>query len=120
MRACECGGDAGGFEARVDQSVLRCRFVDQRRVGRQRLVERHDRRLGVDPGRDLFGEIFRLGGNKRVQANVDLYNMFNLSSVVNYNSTYGTFGSATAGSVFRQPTQVLDGRLVKFSVQFDF
>jgi hypothetical protein len=65
------------------------------------------------------GKIFRIG-SKRVQANVDLYNVFNLASVVNYNSTYGTYGSPTAGSVFRQPTQVLDGRLVKFSFQFDF
>ena len=65
------------------------------------------------------GKIFRFG-SKRLQANVDLYNLFNASSVVNYNSTYGTFGSATAGSIFRQPTQMLDGRLVKFSVQFDF
>jgi hypothetical protein len=65
------------------------------------------------------GKIVRLG-SKRLQANVDLYNVLNLASVVNYNSTYGTFASATAGSVFRQPTQVLDGRLVKFSVQFDF
>ena len=46
--------------------------------------------------------------------------MLNFNSVVNYNSTYGTFGTATAGSIFRQPTQVLDGRLVKFSFQFDF
>ena len=65
------------------------------------------------------GKIFRFG-SKRIQANVDLYNLFNASSVVNYNSTYGTFGSATAGSIFRQPTQILDGRLVKFSFQLDF
>jgi hypothetical protein len=65
------------------------------------------------------GKIFRMG-SKRLQANVDLYNVLNFNSVVNYNSTYGTFGTATAGSIFRQPTQVLDGRLVKFSFQFDF
>jgi hypothetical protein len=65
------------------------------------------------------GKIFRFG-SKRAQANIDLYNVLNFNSVVNYNSTYGTFGSATAGSIFRQPTQVLDGRLVKFSFQFDF
>jgi len=65
------------------------------------------------------GKIFRMG-RKRIQANVDLYNLFNASSVVNYTATYGTFGSATAGAIFRQPTQILDGRLVKFSFQLDF
>jgi hypothetical protein len=65
------------------------------------------------------GKIFRMG-RKRIQANLDLYNLFNASSVVNYTATYGTFGSATAGTVFRQPTQILDGRLVKFSFQLDF
>jgi len=65
------------------------------------------------------GKIFRIGSN-RAQANIDLYNVLNFNSVVNYNSTYGTFGTATAGTIFRQPTQVLDGRLVKFSFQFDF
>jgi len=65
------------------------------------------------------GKIFKMGG-KRLQVNADLYNVFNASSVVNYNSTYGTFGSATAGTIFRQPTQILDGRLAKFSVQLDF
>jgi hypothetical protein len=69
---------------------------------------------------DLRGsKIFRVG-RQRIQLNADGYNILNLSSVVNYNSTYGTFGSATAGSVFLQPTQVLDGRLVKFSFQLDF
>jgi len=65
------------------------------------------------------GKIFRFG-SRRIQANVDLYNLFNASAVLNYNNTYGTFGSATAGSIFKQPTQILDGRLVKFSFQFDF
>jgi hypothetical protein len=65
------------------------------------------------------GKIFKFGA-RRIQANVDVYNLFNASSVVNYISTYGTFGSATAGSIFRQPTQILDGRLAKVSVQFDF
>src|SRR5262249_30336731 len=65
------------------------------------------------------GKIFHFG-RTRIQGNVDLYNVFNASSVVNYNSTYGTFASATAGAIFRQPTQILDGRLVKFSFQLDF
>jgi len=65
------------------------------------------------------GKIFRFGGRK-LQANLDLYNLFNTSAVLNYNNTYGTFGSATAGSVFKQPTQILDGRLAKISVQLDF
>jgi hypothetical protein len=65
------------------------------------------------------GKIFRFG-SRRIQANVDLYNLFNASAVLNYNNTYGTFASATAGSIFKQPTQILDGRLAKFSVQFDF
>jgi hypothetical protein len=60
MRLSECGGDARGLEARVDQRVLRCRLMDQWRAGSQCLVERHDRRLGVDLNRDLFRKIFGL------------------------------------------------------------
>lgn len=86
--------------------------------------------LNVVPPFSLFGErinqmdvragkIFHFG-RTRIQANVDLYNVFNASAVVNYNNTYGTFGSATSGSIFRQPTQILDGRLAKFSFQLDF
>jgi hypothetical protein len=55
-------GDTGRFEVRVDQRVLRCRVMDQRCAGCQRLVERDDRRLGSDLDRDLFGEIFGLSG----------------------------------------------------------
>ncbi len=51
-------------------------------------------------------------GKRRLQANVDLYNVLNRSSAVNFNSTFG--------ATWTQPTQILDGRLVKFSLQFDF
>jgi hypothetical protein len=61
---------------------------------------------------DLRGsKIFRLG-SRRLQANVDLYNVTNSSTAVNFNSTYN--------AVWRQPTQILDARLLKFSVQVDF
>ncbi len=58
-----------------------------------------------------LSKIARLGG-RRLQANVDLYNVFNASSVVNFNSTFG--------SLWLQPTQILDARLFKFSAQIDF
>jgi hypothetical protein len=59
-----------------------------------------------------FSKILRLGGSRRLQANVDLYNVLNGSSVVNFNSTFGP--------LWLQPTQILDARLFKFSVQLDF
>jgi len=62
LRRCEGRGDVRGFEARVDQRVLCCHVMDQWRAGCQRLVERHDRRLGGDLDRDLFREIFGLSG----------------------------------------------------------
>ena len=36
--------------------------MDQRRAGRERLIQRHDRRLSFDLDRDLFGEVFGLSG----------------------------------------------------------
>ena len=51
-----------------------------------------------------------------MQANVDLYNVFNSAAVVNFNSTY----SLTGTNLWLQPTQILDARLLKFSVQIDF
>ena len=57
-------------------------------------------------------KVFRLPGSSRVRANVDLYNLFNASTVLNVISTYGTR--------WLQPTQILDGRLLKFSAQIDF
>ena len=48
----------------------------------------------------------------RLQANVDAYNLFNSNTPV---TLFGTYNAR-----WGQPTQVLDGRLVKFSVQIDF
>jgi hypothetical protein len=61
---------------------------------------------------DLRGtKIFRLG-TRRLQANVDAYNLFNSNTPV---TLFGTYNAR-----WGQPTQVLDGRLVKFSAQIDF
>jgi hypothetical protein len=56
-------------------------------------------------------KILRLGGT-RIQANVDAYNMFNVNTPV---TLFGTYNAR-----WGQPTQVLDGRLVKVSAQLDF
>ena len=61
---------------------------------------------------DLRGtKIFRIGSG-RMQANVDAYNLFNVNTPV---TIFGTYNAR-----WGQPTQVLDGRLVKFSAQIDF
>ena len=66
---------------------------------------------------DLRGtKIFRIGQG-RIQANVDAYNLFNVNTPV---TIFGTYGTNPATNRWGQPTQVLDGRLVKFSAQFDF
>jgi len=54
---------------------------------------------------------FRFGA-RRIMANVDLYNLFNTSPILALNNTYG--------ANWQQPTQILQGRLVKFGVQLDF
>ena len=48
----------------------------------------------------------------RIQANVDLYNAFNASSILAITNTYGT--------LWLRPTQILQGRLLKFGGQIDF
>jgi Carboxypeptidase regulatory-like domain len=61
---------------------------------------------------DLRGTKFLRVGSRRIQANIDAYNIFNVNTPV---TLFGTFNAR-----WGQPTQVLDGRLVKFSAQIDF
>lgn len=51
-------------------------------------------------------------GAKRLQANLDIYNITNSNSVLGMFTTYG--------ARWRQPTEILDGRLVQFGGRFDF
>jgi hypothetical protein len=57
-------------------------------------------------------KIFSLGAGRRLQANLDLYNAGNASSILSINTTYG--------SNWLRPTGILQGRLLKFGAQFDF
>lgn len=51
-------------------------------------------------------------GFAKLQANFDLYNVFNNTAVLNVNSAYGP--------QWLRPTQMLDARLAKVSFQVDF
>jgi hypothetical protein len=51
-------------------------------------------------------------GRTKIQGNFDLYNALNASPVLLLNNTYG--------SVWQQPTQILQGRMFKFGAQVTF
>ena len=61
-------------------------------------------------------KIFRMGA-RRLQFNFDVYNALNANPVINYFSTYSL---ADGGARWKTPTQILDGRLAKVSLQIDF
>jgi len=63
-------------------------------------------------------KLFRFG-NQRIQANLDIYNLANASTATFIRTTYTAPGAVTT-TPWQQPTQVMDGRFVKFSAQFDF
>jgi hypothetical protein len=56
-------------------------------------------------------KLFRVG-RSRIQANVDLYNAANAGSILSINTTYGPN--------WLRPTNVLQGRLLRFGGQVDF
>ena len=56
--------------------------------------------------------MFQLRGTGRLRGNFDVYNIFNASTILNANTTYG--------AAWLSPTHVMGGRLVKVSAQFDF
>jgi hypothetical protein len=58
-----------------------------------------------------LSKIFRRG-RTRLQANFDVYNLFNSSDIGNLNLRYGP--------AFLRPNSILAGRLLKFSGQLDF
>jgi hypothetical protein len=65
-----------------------------------------------------FGKIFRVQ-RTRLQASVDIFNVLNSSGVLTLNTTYAS-PTPTTPNPWLTPTQILQGRLVKFGVQVDF
>jgi hypothetical protein len=51
-------------------------------------------------------------GKRRVQANFDLYNLFNSGDILGENTTFG--------ASWRKPTLILNGRLIQFSANMTF
>ena len=62
-----------------------------------------------------FSKILRFG-RSRLQGSIDLYNLFNASNVLNESTRYTTPG----GGAWQNPISIMGGRLMKFTVQFDF
>ena len=61
-----------------------------------------------------FSKIFRFG-KTRTQGSFDLYNLFNASNILNEYTRY-----TAPGGTFMSPISIMGGRLMKFTVQFDF
>ncbi|MET0216285.1 MAG: carboxypeptidase regulatory-like domain-containing protein [Vicinamibacterales bacterium] len=59
-----------------------------------------------------FSRIIPLGGTRRLRADIDIYNLFNVSNVLSMNTTYGT--------VWQDVRQILGGRLVRLGGQITF
>ena len=72
---------------------------------------------GVQYGERLLQVDYRIARNFRVnrtrlQARLDLFNVFNANPVLGQTNTYGTS--------WLRPTSILNGRLAKFGIQVDF
>jgi hypothetical protein len=59
-----------------------------------------------------FSRIIPLGGTRRLRADIDVYNVLNVSNVLSMNTTYG--------SVWQDVRQILGGRLVRLGGQINF
>jgi hypothetical protein len=57
-------------------------------------------------------KLLRLGGSRDLRINFDAYNLFNANDVLSQTTAYG--------QNWRRPSQILDGRLLTFSAQFQF
>ena len=56
---------------------------------------------------------FRLGGNRRLRGNLDIFNLFNTSSVLSETTAY-------SAARWRNVAQILTGRLLRVGTQLDF
>jgi hypothetical protein len=61
-----------------------------------------------------FTRSFQLG-NSRLQGNFDIYNVLNASTILNEQARYNV-----ANNQWRNPIQIMGGRLIKFSGQLNF
>jgi hypothetical protein len=59
-----------------------------------------------------LGKSFRVGDSKRLQANMDVFNVMNGSYVLGQTNTFG--------STWQRPSQTMDGRMFQFSANFIF
>src|SRR5262249_8801070 len=66
-----------------------------------------------------FAKTFRRR-EQRLQAMIDLYNVFNNNTILVQSSTYGATVGATSGAAWRVPQVIMPGRVVKFSTQINF
>ena len=64
------------------------------------------------------GKLFRFD-RYRVEATLDVFNLFNSSSALSLNSTF-TPPTATTANPWQTPTSILQGRLFKVGAQFSF
>ncbi|HME99485.1 MAG TPA: carboxypeptidase regulatory-like domain-containing protein [Terriglobia bacterium] len=62
-----------------------------------------------------FSRIFRWGETRKLQANFDVYNIFNNSTVLNEQTRY-----SLQNNQWRNAIQIMGGRLVKLGGQFNF
>jgi hypothetical protein len=59
-----------------------------------------------------FTRTFRFGGTRRLRPSLDIYNLLNAATVLAMNTTYGPS--------WKDVTQILNGRQLRFAAQFDF
>jgi hypothetical protein len=110
-------GDALGVNYNVNRNIVRA--ATGRTLTQTQIVVPLDD--PSDPDRNLdrtkqvdlrLSKVFRLGGSKRLNANLDIFNALNANTVL---SEVRTFGSR-----LRVATSQLPGRLVQFGAQFFF
>ncbi|MES1255825.1 MAG: carboxypeptidase regulatory-like domain-containing protein, partial [Acidobacteriota bacterium] len=62
-----------------------------------------------------IGKSFRVVGRTRITANMDLFNMFNVNTILVQNDSY-----SPTTTTWQTPQTIIAGRLIKFGAQFDF